>query len=370
VKTADRLANLGISLIRQINALATSDTINLGIGEPNTVPDETLLDYARRAATMPWQYSPNAGNLSLRKKLAEGTPYDPKSEICVTSGTEEGLYAIFQAYVNPGDEVLLPNPGFLSYEAIAKICGATVREYFIEPPSWDLHADAILEKITPKTKLIVVNSPSNPLGSVVSKDVLEKIANAGVLVVSDEVYRDIWYDEPPASMLAKSENVITIGGLSKSHAMTGLRLGWVYATEAIMRPIITSHQYIATCTPVFAQWLAELILNDREWNESWLERCRSQFRTQREAALYAIEHELGARIEPPPAAFYAFAPVPSCDTLTFCRTLATDAAVLIIPGMAFGSLGEGWVRISYAASVENIGAGLERVGRYLRSAGR
>jgi aspartate aminotransferase len=370
VKPADRLANVGISLIRQINALATSDTINLGIGEPNTEPDETLREFARRAATTSWAYSPNAGTLSLRKRLAENTTLDPKTDICVTAGTQEGIYAIFQAYVNPGDEVLVPNPGFLSYAAIAKLCGATIREYDLEPPRWELYADSVIAKITPKTKLVIVNSPSNPLGSVAAAEELRKIADAGVLVVSDEVYREIWYDAPPASMLGMSENVITIGGLSKSHSMTGLRLGWIFAREAILKPIVTAHQYIATCASVFSQALAEQILGDPAWNAAWLERMRSQFRTQREAALYAIGQELGVEVEPPAGAFYAFAAVPSCDTVSFAKTLATDAAVLVIPGVAFGSLGEGFVRISYAAPVEQIGAGLERIGRHLRAAGR
>src|SRR6059036_2992409 len=134
-----------------------------------------------------------------------------------------------------------------------------------------------------------------------------------------------------------------------------------------MAPIITAHQYIATCASVFSQALAEEVFGDAAWNASWLERVRAQFRTQREAALYAIERELEARLAPPAGAFYAFAPVPTCDTLYLAKALATDAAVLVIPGIAFGSLGEGFVRISFAAPVEEIGTGVERMGRYLRN---
>jgi aspartate/methionine/tyrosine aminotransferase len=152
--------------------------------------------------------------------------------------------------------------------------------------------------------------------------------------------------------------------------MTGLRLGWILAAEPIMEPIITAHQYIATCASVFSQALAELVLDNSEWNRSWLENVRAQFRAQRDAALYSIEHELGAKIPPPAGAFYAFVPVPSCDTLTFAKTLASDAAVLVIPGVAFGSAGEGFVRISFAASLDQIGGGIERIGRWLRAAER
>lgn len=366
---ADRFADIDISLIRQINALATPLSVNLGIGEPNVQPDETLREYARRAATVPWSYSANAGNLSLRRLLAEGTTYDPKSEICITAGTQEGLFAIFQAYVNPGDEVLIPNPGFLAYATMARICGATPVTYDLEPPSWELDAQHVLSKVTAKTKLIIVNSPSNPLGAIASNEALQTLAASGQLIVSDEVYREIWYDAPPTSMLGMGENVITISGLSKSHAMTGLRLGWIHAHASVMKPIITAHQYIATCASVFSQALAESILVDAEWNRRWLDGVRAQFRDQRETAMHAIAHELEAELDPPGGAFYAFVPVPSCNTVSFATTLATDAAVLVIPGVAFGSRGEGFIRISYAAPLDQIGAGIERVGRWLRLSG-
>ena len=369
MKVADRLRDIELSLIRQINALATPYSVNLGIGEPNVEPDERLREMARRAATTSWHYSPNAGAMSLRKKLCEGTPYDPKSEVCVTAGTQEGLFAVFTAYVEPGDEVLVPNPGFLSYATLAKICGAEVVSYEFEPPEWRVDVETLAKKITPKTKLIVVNSPSNPLGSVIDRATLEAIAALGPLVVSDEVYREIWYDAPPASMTGMGPNVVVLGGLSKSHAMTGLRLGWIHANAELMKPILTAHQYIATCASVFSQALAELIFDDRTWNESWLSAVRAQFAQQREAALYAIEHELNIRLEPPAGAFYAFAAVPSCDTISFAKTLATDAAVLVIPGLAFGTRGQGFVRISYAAPVDQITAGIERMGRWLRAAG-
>jgi aminotransferase len=370
VKPADRIADIELSLIRQINALATPLSINLGIGEPNVEPDARFRELAQRAATTSWHYSPNAGNLSLRKKLSEGTPYDPKSEICVTAGTQEGLFSVFTAFVNPGDEVLVPNPGFVSYATLARICGADVVTYDLDPPHWQIDVDALRQKVTPKTKLIVVNSPSNPLGSIVPRETLDAIASLGPLVVSDEVYRELWYDAPPPSMRGLGNNVIVLDGLSKSHGMTGLRLGWISARESVMKPIVTAHQYIATCASVFSQALAELILDDREWNAQWLTSVRAQFAEQREAALYAIQHELEFEIAPPAGAFYAFAAVPTCDTIGFAKSLAMDAAVLVIPGVAFGSAGNGFMRISYAAPVEQLTSGIERIGRYLRAQGR
>ncbi|HVG23049.1 MAG TPA: pyridoxal phosphate-dependent aminotransferase [Thermoanaerobaculia bacterium] len=369
-RAAQRLEGIELSLIRQINALATPLSVNLGIGEPNVGPDERLRELARRAATSDWHYSPNAGTLALRRKLCEGTSYDPKSEVCVTAGTQEGLFAVFTGFVNPGDEVLVPDPGFLSYATLAQICGATAVRYELEPPDWEIDVAKLEEKITPRTKVIIVNSPSNPLGSVASRETLERIAATGRVVISDEVYREIWYDEPPASMLDLGERVVVLNGLSKSHAMTGLRLGWIHARASLMKTIITAHQYIATCASVFSQSLAEMIFDDAQWNASWLAAVRSQFGDQREAALYAIEHELEVRIASPRGAFYAFVPVPACESIPFAKTLATDAAVLVIPGVAFGPQGEGFIRISYAAPVEQVTSGLERIGRHLRGSGR
>lgn len=366
LKPAARLANIDISLIRQINALATPLSVNLGIGEPNVVPDERLREMAERATRTPWSYSPNAGTLDLRKAIAEETTFDPRSEVCVTAGTQEGLFAIFTAFVDRGDEVLVPDPGFLSYGTLARICGAEAVPYHLEPPDWSIDVEALRKKITPHTRLIIVNSPSNPLGSVVPAETLAEIAALGPLVVSDEVYREIWYEERPASMLGLSPNVLTVTGLSKSHAMTGLRLGWIIGAEALMKPIVTAHQYIATCASVFSQALAEMILRDAEWNASWLDSVRSQFAAQREAAVHAVRHELEVDIDPPAGAFYLFSPVPACESLSFARSLATDAAVLVIPGVAFGPRGQGFIRISYAAPVDQIATGIERIGRYLR----
>jgi aminotransferase len=152
--------------------------------------------------------------------------------------------------------------------------------------------------------------------------------------------------------------------------MTGLRLGWMHARESVMKPVIIAHQYIATCASVFSQALAEMIFSAPEWNAQWLAGVRAQFTAQREAAMYAIEHELETIITPPAGAFYAFTPVPACESISFAKTLATDAAVLVIPGLAFGPHGQGFVRISFAAPVEQITSGIERIGRYLRAQGR
>ena len=374
MKSASRLDQIELSLIRQIHALATPLSLNLGLGEPNIAPDETLREMAGRAARGSWAYSPNAGTLSLRRRVCEGTPYDPATECCITTGTQEGFFALFTAWVEPGDEVLIPNPGFVIYKPLTLMTGGTPVYYPIEPPEWKLDASAVISRMTKKTKLIVVNSPSNPLGAVAGEETLREIAEAarerGCLVVSDEVYREIWYERKPPTMAGMGPNVVIANGMSKSHAMTGLRLGWLQAPAPVMEPILRSHQYITTCASVFSQSLAEMILEAKEWNAGWLASLRSAFGAQREAALYAIRNELGTEIAPPAGAFYTFVPVPSCDTLGFTKALATEAGVLIVPGTAFGSAGEGFVRISYAAAPEQVATGIERIGRWLNEKGR
>src|SRR4029077_17769116 len=181
---------------------------------------------------------------------------------------------------------------------------------------------------------------------------------------------EIWFDTAPPSMMRMGSNVIVVNGMSKSHSMTGLRLGGVIASEALTKPIVTAHQYVATCASVFSQALAEMILQNADWNRSWLERVRAQFREQREAALFSIERDLEAKVPPPAGAFYTFVPIPACESLPFVRTLAADAGVRVIPGIAFGSAGGGFVRISFAATVDQLGVGIERIGRWLRAASR
>ncbi|HUF16817.1 MAG TPA: pyridoxal phosphate-dependent aminotransferase [Thermoanaerobaculia bacterium] len=374
MKPASRFENVDVSIIRQINALATSLTTNLGLGEPNLEPDETFREMARAAAGAgSWQYTANAGNLGLRTRIAgslDGT-YDPRTEVCVTAGTQEGLFAIAQAYVEAGDEVLTPDPGFLSYDVLVRLAGGMPVHYRLDAETWQPDTHAIASLITERTRAIILNSPSNPTGAVIPEAVLREIVelarSRGLLVISDEVYREIHYGDRPASVAGMGTHVLVVSGLSKSHGMTGLRLGWVAAEQSLMLPILRAHQYIATCASAFSQQLAEAVFTNSRWNASWLASVREQFGQQREAALDAARLHLHSDLAPPAGAFYLFVPVPLCDTLSLAKALATDAAVLVIPGMAFGPGGEGFLRISYAASVEQIQTGIRHIGEYLGS---
>lgn len=377
ISPASRFDRIEISLIRQINALATPSAINLGIGEPNVEPDEALREMAVRAARSgSWHYSPNAGTMALRTLVSEsrGGTADPATEVCITAGTEEALFAVVTAFVESGDEVLVPDPGFLSYPTLVRLAGGTPVSYPLEPPDWSVDVEALSKRITPKTKAVIINSPSNPTGGIASAEALDALASLaderGILLVSDEVYREIHFGQRPATLLGLSPNAIVVDGLSKSHAMTGLRVGWVMAGEELMKTIVKAHQYIATCASTFSQTLAEIVLQEAEWNAKWLEKVRAQFRAQRGAALEAIETQLSIAVAPPAGAFYLFTPMPICDSLQLARALAIEADVLAIPGAAFGRLGEGHLRISFASPPEAIAEGIARIGRYLERKGR
>jgi aspartate aminotransferase len=371
-RRAARLEGVEVSLIRQIQALATPLSINLGIGEPNLEPTPAVRAIAAEvAASQPWRYSPNPGFPELRRLIAEeeAPQYDPQREICVTAGTEEGLYAVMQAFVDPGDEVLVPDPGFVSYPILASLAGGTPVPYALDPETWDVDFDHLERVWTKKANAIVVNSPSNPTGGVLPESTVRRIAamaeERGALVIADEVYRDIHYGESPPSFAGRRGSILVLNGMSKSHAMTGLRLGWVLGPAELMTEVIKAHQYIATCASVFSQQLAIRLLSDAPARTAWLETVRTAFRAQRDAALGAARRALGVDLPPPGGAFYLFAPVPACATADLARKMAIDAAVLTIPGSAFGARGEGFLRISYAARVEDIQHGFERIGRYL-----
>lgn len=372
MEPASRFDGIELSVIRQLNALARPGSINLGIGEPNLAPDEVLLDMARAAATDgSWKYSPNAGFESLRKVIATASrpTYDPYGEICVTAGTQEALYAITQAFVDEGDEVLVPDPGFLSYPTLVRLAGGVPVPYPLWRGDWSIDTDAIESLVTDRTRMIIVNSPANPTGGVATGEQLVELCRIAdeheILVVSDEVYREIWYDEAPATMAGLSKNAIVIDGMSKSHGMTGLRIGWILADASLMKTIVTAHQYIATCASVFTQRLAERVLSNREWNDAWLAGVRHQLLQQRDAMIATLMDFTGIEVTPPGGAFYVFLPAGMSGSETFARNAAIEHGVIVIPGSAFGLAGERHLRLSFACDEASIREGISRLAKGL-----
>ena len=372
IRPAARFDSVGLSLIRQINDLGTPDCVNLGLGEPNLEPDETLRALMDRAAReFPLGYSAVPGTLELRERIGSMYEMDP-DQVCVTTGSEEALYAVLQGFVGPGDEVLLPDPGFAVYSSMVSLAGGTPVAYPLQPPEWGIDLDRFESLVNPATKAILLNSPSNPTGGILDqtqiRQVIEIAEKHGALVVSDEVYREIYYDEKPASAAGISENVVILSSLSKSHGLTGLRLGWMAASRELMATLRKAHHYMTICASTYSQKLAELILAEESWNEKWLEKARTQFAGQRDAAIDALREHVGPVDSVDTGAFYIFQPVPTCRTLEFAKNLATESKLLMIPGSAFGEVGEGFLRISYASSEEKIREGIRRLGEALERA--
>ena len=364
-RPAARLSGIRMSAIRRIAALRRDTSIDLGLGEPDLEPPDWIRELAARvAAEESWRYSPNAGFGPLREAVAEWIGVGSGDRVCITAGSEEGLHAVMQAWAGPGDEVLVPDPGFLAYPTLVTLAGATPVLYRLEPGTWQLDVEHLASVINERTRMIVVNSPSNPTGGVLRRDDLETIVEIGrrhgLIVVMDEVYREIWYGSVPPGLPAY-ELLLRVGGVSKSHAMTGLRLGWVAGSEAVLAPVVVAHQYIATCASVFAQLLLLEILRSPEDNASWLSEVRAHFVERRDVACEAWSDRVGTPVLAPGGAFYLFAPVPSCATELLATTLAKEDDVLVVPGSAFGPSGEGWLRISFAAHPSSLREGIGRI---------
>lgn len=359
------MKDISLSAIRRIMALRTPETIDLGLGELNLAPAAWMTGRAAAIASRgEWKYTPNAGLPELRDAVAEYAGAASEAQVCITAGAQEGLFAAVQAWVGPGDEVLVPDPGFLGYPTVVRMAGGTPKSYRLVPGQWGVDIEHLTSRITERTRMVILNTPSNPTGGVLRQNELELVLEIaqrhGMLVMIDEVYRELVLEGELPRLAPSHPRVIVIGGMSKSHAMTGLRLGWVCAGESLLDPVIVAHQYIATCASVFSQQLALEFLRAPE-NDGWLEHVRENLRSRREAAAAAWAEHVSTPVLEPAGAFYLFAPVPTCATEAFAMSLAREEKVLAIPGSAFGSEGEGWIRVSFAAEPAAIEQGIARI---------
>jgi len=361
-KFSERVEGVSISGIREVFEAAGSDAINLGLGQP----DFPTPEHARRAAIDAIEagkadgYTSNKGTQSLREAIVakherdNGLEYDTEG-IVATSGGSEALHLAIQAHVNPGEEVLFPDPGFVSYDALATLADA-------EPVGLPLRDDLTLdpetveERITEETAAFVVNSPANPTGAVQSPEDMREFARIAdehdVLCISDEVYEHIVFEgehRSPAEF-AETDSVVVVNACSKAYSMTGWRLGWVAASEERASRMVRVHQYIQACASAPAQYAAEAALTGPQ--DSVTEMV-SAFEERRNVLLDGLE-EMGLDVPTPKGAFYAMPKVPEgwCDEVI-------DRGVVVVPGDAFGAGGEGYARISYAASLEEVKEAIE-----------
>ena len=376
------LNKIEVSLIRQFDQSISdvSGIMKLTLGEPDfTTPDH--VKEAAKAAIDANQshYTGMAGLPALRQAAADFLKskyhlfYNPDNEILVTIGATEALSATLTAILEPGDTVLLPAPAYPGYEPIVNLVGAEIVEIdttandFVLTP--EMLEKAILEQ-GDKLKAVLINYPTNPTGVTYSREQIKALADVlkkyDVFVVSDEVYSELTYSDEPHVSIAEylPEQTILINGLSKSHAMNGWRIGMIFAPANFTAQLIKSHQYLVTSAATMAQFAAIEALSVGKDDALPM---KAEYMKRRDYIIDKMS-ALGFKIIKPDGAFYIFAKIPAGyeqDSFKFCQDFAREKAVAFIPGVAFGKYGEGYLRLSYAASMETITTAMDRLKEFM-----
>ena len=380
-----QLDKIQVSLIRQFDQAISEipGVLRLTLGEPDFTTPDHVKEAAKRAIDQNQSYYTGmSGLLTLRQAASDFVKekyqldYAPENEILVTIGATEALSATLTAILEEGDKVLLPAPAYPGYEPIVNLVGAEVVEIdttengFVLTP--EMLEKAILEQ-GDKLKAVILNYPANPTGITYSREQLEALADVlrkyEIFVVCDEIYSELTYTGEAHVSLGTMlrDQAIIINGLSKSHAMTGWRLGFIFAPATFTAQLIKSHQYLVTAANTMAQHAAVEALTA---GKSDAEPMKKEYIQRRD---YIIEKMtvLGFEIIKPDGAFYIFAKIPASynqDSFAFLKDFAQKKAVAFIPGAAFGRYGEGYVRLSYAASMETIREAMKRLEEYMREA--
>jgi len=363
MKPAARLDSIRPSLIRQIYQSASTEAINLGLGEIRLPIAPALQDAMQKVVAQPVHtYTANAGLQQLREAVAQRYGMPSFEHVCITSGAEEALYSAIMSYINPGDEVLIADPGFVAYRSIISMAGGRVSTFNMAA---DFHFDASLfdATINPQTKAIVLCHPSNPTGVAFSSADIDHISRRcsekGILLIVDEVYRELFISTPIDSFASNVKNCLIIGGISKSFGLTGWRLGWCYSPDAsLISPVITTHQYVCTCAATPSQHLALWALSP-VGKKITLE-LRQLLASNRKMLKKKLHEAVpqctiaGADAHP-----YLLVHIPYIDDLSFAGELASSG-VITVPGSAFGRTTTGWMRLTYALPAAILKRGTER----------
>jgi len=381
---SNRVANLKPSGIRKFfDIVATmKDVISLGIGEPDfTTPQPILQAGINSLKAGETHYTSNAGKLELRQGIAKNlkrlynVDYDPVSEIIVTVGVSEALYCTFTALLDPGDEVIIPTPCFVAYQAEVLLAGgipveiqSKMENNFVVDP------DAIRAAITPRTKVIFIGYPSNPTGAVAERETLVEIANIAIehdlLVVSDEIYDRLVYGFKHVCFSSLGDEIkkrtVLLGGFSKSHAMTGWRVGYAAAPAEIITGINRVHQYTIMSAPTTAQDAAIIALS----SDTYVDEMVAEYDRRRKLLVGGL-NRLSLTTFEPRGAFYAFPNISASgmDSETFAERLLREEKVAVVPGDAFGEGGSGFVRACYATAYDQIEEALHRMEKFMNRYG-
>ena len=372
---AKRVQNVGKSATRVLYDSAPPGSINLGLGEPDFATPEVVRSEAIRVIREePITYTTNAGILPLREKIAEyhsedlSSRFSPDS-VCITTGAEEAIFDVMMTILGPGDEALLPDPGYIAYPAIADIAGADVR-YYATPASGGFAFDRerFASAVTEKTRLVVLNSPSNPTSRVISRDDLhfmaERLGGSNAYVLADEIYRDLYIDERPATISEFYDKTIIVSGLSKMMSMTGWRIGWALGPEEVIDHVTVMHQYVSSCVSAVTQKASLAAFTD-EGRRATVS-MRDELRRRRDVMARTIEKELTLPFVQGEGAYYIMLDVSKYGPSMNTALALLDARVITVPGSAFGSEGEGFLRLSYSIEASLIEEGIRRIAEGLR----
>lgn len=378
---AKKVLDIKPSGIRRFFDIASqiSGCISLGVGEPDFdtpwhICEEGIYSLERGRT----YYTSNAGLFELRQEICAfmkrkyDLEYNWKTDVLVTVGGSEAVDAALRAMIEPGDEVIIPTPCYVSYEPCALLAGGVVKTIELKNENeFRLTAEELEAAITPKSKILVINYPNNPTGAIMERKDLEKIARViikhDLVVISDEIYAELSYDEKHISIAdipGMKERTIVINGFSKAYSMTGWRLGFACGPKEIISQMTKIHQFCIMCAPTTSQYAAVEALKN---GDNDILTMREAYNERRRYLIYRLK-EMNLPCFTPKGAFYVFPDIRKFGMTSeqFCLELLNDQKVVVVPGDAFGQSGEGFIRISYAYSLEDLKKALNRVEEFIK----
>lgn len=361
-------------------AQGIDDVVSLVIGEPDFTTPKNIIDAAKKSLDEGHtHYTPNLGIEGLRNAVSQHfkqfdqVDYDPKNEILVTAGGMQGIYLSLLVLTNPGDEVIISDPCYANYYGMLKLNdNIPVPVPVYEEDGFNLTEENLRKAITPKTKVIIVNTPSNPTGAVSDYETLERIAKVAVehdlYVIFDEVYKHLIYDDVEFFNIARfpgmRERTIIVDSVSKSHAMTGWRVGFCLAPSEIISQMSKSTEFIVSCVNTTSQYAA---IEALEGPQDATKEMNEKYRERREIIVNGINRIDKLSCLKPKGAFYVFVNIKETGLTSeeFAMRILKEQRVVVAPGNGFGKMGEGYIRLSYATSIDNIHEGLSRIEKFV-----
>ncbi|PKG24763.1 pyridoxal phosphate-dependent aminotransferase [Niallia nealsonii] len=384
--TSERISSIPFSNIREIFEEAKrmeklgSDIIHMEIGRP----DFDTPEHIKKAANLALEnghvhYTSNNGIMELREAIAQKLwqenkiKIDPENEVAVSIGCKEAIFNTVFAFINPGDEVLIQDPSWLEYQYIVKLAGGIpVPIPLYAEDGFVMNPEILRQNITNKTRMMIINSPHNPTGSVLPKNVLEEIASIAIeydlLVISDEIYEKLIYDDSEhvslASLPGMFERTVTINGFSKAYAMDGWRLGYAAGHVELMKPIVKMHQYNTSSATSFAQYGA---VEAYKGSQEDVNQMVKEFDKRRKFMMERIKAMPLTESVNPSGAFYIFPSFKKTglSSVEMAKRILTEVNIACVPGSAFGEQGEGHIRFAYSTSMEEIKKGMDRLEEFL-----